>query len=278
MTMLSMEEFENLSGFVYRKTGIRFEAKKIYFISKRVQKRLAFLNIDSVSEYIRILRFNDKGGAEFQNLVDLLTVNETYFFRDFPQLQTFAENCLQEITEKKIKAGDNRIRIWSAPCSTGEEPYTLGIIMHAMLDNIDSWDIEILAVDIDRNVLNTARRGIYGARSVRDVPPEYLGTYFESVSENEHRIRSSIKKLVRFEHMNLSEKDAVRSQTGFDFIFCRNMLIYFDEVSQKQLVDQFYLSLAPGGYIFLGSSESVSRISTAFRMKRAGSHLVYYRP
>ncbi len=277
MTNLSMTEFENLSGFVYRKTGIRFESKKIYFISKRVQKRMQALDIATVDEYTRLLRFADFQGQEFQNLVDLLTVNETYFFRDFPQLQAFAENCLADIAESKAKRGDYRLRIWSAPCSTGEEPYTLGIILHAMLDNFRQWDIEILASDIDRNVLERSRAGVYGARSLREVPPEYLQSYFTPTRNGNYRIKADVKKFVKFEHLNLSDKEVVRSKKGFDFIFCRNLLIYFDDISRKQLVDHFYLALNPGGFLFLGSSESVGRISTAFRMKRAGGHLVYYK-
>lgn len=278
MTTLSMDEFENLSSFVYRKTGIRFESKKIYFVSKRVQKRIEELGLISVSEYIRMLRFSDPEGVEFQNLVDLLTVNETYFFRDYPQLQAFAEHCLQDVVERKQKNGDQKLRIWSAPCSTGEEPYTLGIILHAMLENMRHWDIEILASDIDRNVLKTACAACYGKRSLRDVPPEYLQAYFSHVNNGTYQVAEKVKKLIRFEHMNLSAKEAVRSKRHFDFIFCRNLLIYFDDVSRKQLVDHFYLALNPGGYIFLGSSESVSRISSAFRMKRSGGYLVYYKP
>ncbi|MBF0242794.1 MAG: protein-glutamate O-methyltransferase CheR [Desulfamplus sp.] len=277
MAALSMTEFENLSSFVYRKTGIRFESKKIYFISKRVQKRMQSLGVQTIDEYIRLLRFADLKGAEFQNLVDLLTVNETYFFRDFPQLQAFAEHCLPEIAKAKVDQGKYNLRIWSAPCSTGEEPYTLGIIMHTMLDNVKQWDIQILASDIDRNVLENARLGIYAERSIRDVPPEYLNAYFKTTSKGDYRINSDVKKMVRFEHLNLSDKDIVRDKKGFDFIFCRNLLIYFDDLSRKQLVDHFYLALNPGGFLFLGSSESVGRISTAFKMKRAGSHLVYYK-
>ncbi len=275
---LSMSEFNDLSNFVYRKTGIRFESKKIYFISKRVQKRMQILGVATVSEYIRLLRFADFQGREFQNLVDLLTVNETYFFRDFPQLQAFAENCLTEVTEARATRGDYRLRIWSAPCSTGEEPYTLGIILHAMIEDIRKWDIEILASDIDRNVLERCRAGVYGRRSLREVPAEYLKSYFTATSDQEeYRVKTEVKKLVRFEHLNLSDKESVRGRKGYDFIFCRNLLIYFDDVSRKQLVDHFYLALNPGGYLFLGSSESVGRISTAFRMKRSGGHLVYYK-
>jgi chemotaxis protein methyltransferase CheR len=278
VTTLSIDEFENLSGFIYRKTGIRFESKKIYYISKRIEKRMEALSVETVNEYIRMLRFSDSGGNEFQNLVDLLTINETYFFRDFPQLQAFGEHCLADVAQRKAARGDQRLRVWSAPCSTGEEPYTLGIILDAMLDNIRLWEIEIIASDIDRRVLDTARSGKYEQRRLRDVPPEYMQDYFLASANGTREISKKIRGLVKFEHLNLCDKESLRSRMGFDFIFCRNLLIYFDEVSRKQLVDQFYLALNPGGYIFLGSSESVGRISTAFKMKRVGGYLVYYKP
>lgn len=277
MASLTIDEFETFSDFVYRKTGIRFESKKIYFITKRIQKRMEVLQIETVIDYIRLLRFSDPKGAEFQILTESLTINETHFFRDFFQLQTFAENCLDEVCGVKRRSGDNTIRIWSAGCSTGEEPYTLAIIMMEMLDDWRSWEIEILASDIDRIVLASARKGEYCRRSIRDVPAEYLKRYFVENDES-FLVSSRVKQMVRFEQVNLGDKEALRDHRGFDFIFCRNMMIYFDDISRKQLVDQFYLALNSGGYIFLGASESVGRITTAFRLKRMGNSLLYSKP
>jgi chemotaxis protein methyltransferase CheR len=271
------EDFEVLADFIYRKAGIRFELKKMYFISKRIQRRMEELGVETPAEYIRFLRFSDRDGLEFQKLVNLLTVNETYFFRDFSQLQAFGEHCLPEVAERKAARGDMTLRIWSAGCSTGEEPYTLAIILLEMLDDSRKWDIEILASDIDQNVLARAREAHYGARSLKDVPPEYLERYFIKSGNGHHSVSPRLRKLIRFEHLNLAEKEKLRQKRGFDFIFCRNVLIYFDDVSRKQLVDSFYVSLDRGGYIFLGSSESVGRITTGFQLKRAGGYLVYYK-
>ncbi len=272
-----MDDFEILADFIYRRAGIRFESKKIYFLSKRIQKRMDRLGIESSSDYVRMLRFSDPKGEEFQQLVNLLTVNETYFFRDFSQLQAFAEHCLQELCERKASRGEKSLKIWSAGCSTGEEPYTLAIILQEMLDDFRDWVVDILAGDIDQVVLERARQAVYETRSIRDVPPEYLDRHFQKKSDGSYKVSQAIKKMVRFEHINLSDKETVRKHKGFDFIFCRNVLIYFDDVSRKQLVDYFYTALNPGGFIFLGSSESVGRITTGFKLKRSGGHLVYYK-
>lgn len=274
---MGMDDFESLADFIYRKAGIRFEPKKIYFLSKRIQKRMEQLGIGDSSEYIRLLRFSDPKGAEFQQLVNLLTVNETYFFRDFPQLQAFGEHCLAEICENRVRRREKALRIWSAGCSTGEEPYTLAIILHEMIEDIRDWVVEILASDIDQVVLERAKQADYEARSLKDVPPEYLTRHFQKGANGNYRVLQGIRKMVRFEHVNLSDKESIRKNRGFDFIFCRNVLIYFDDVSRKQLVDYFYTALNSGGFIFLGSSESVGRITTGFKLKRAGSHLVYYK-
>lgn len=277
MSFLTADEFESLAGYIYRTTGIRYESKKMYYISKRVEKRMQMLGIETAAEYIRKLRFADPDKTEFQLLINILTINETYFFRDYPQLESFAESCLQSMAKRKHKKKDHWIRIWSAGCSTGEEPYTLAIILKEMLENVDWWNIEITASDIDRVALRAAKRGVYDEKSLRDMPPEYLEKYFSKVGRNSWAVSDEIKKMVGFEHLNIGDKNALRNKKGFDFIFCRNVLIYFDDVSRKQLVDQFYVSLNPGGYIFLGSSESVGRVTTAFRLKRAGGHLVYYK-
>jgi chemotaxis protein methyltransferase CheR len=272
---LTTDEFDRITDFVYRKVGIRFEAKKVYFVSKRIDTRMEALDIASPSDYLRYLKFSDPQGFEFQNLVNLLTVNETYFFRDFLQFEAFAEHCLSEVVARKIAVGDNKIRIWSAGCSTGEEAYTISIILHEMFDDVGQWDVKILASDIDENVLKRAASGDYDLRSVKEVPGEYLTKYFQKGRNGTYHIGKKARELVSFEHLNLSGMSTVRLKKGFDFIFCRNVLIYFDDFSRKKIVDHFYVALNKGGFIFLGPSESVGRISTAFKLKRLGTHLVY---
>ncbi|MGS0765011.1 CheR family methyltransferase [Syntrophomonas curvata] len=274
---LPLEYFIKLRNLIYERTGISYEENKIYYIKKRLQQRMDAGGFERVEDYIRHLKIFDPKGREFQELMNLLTVNETYFFREFSQLQVFAESCLEEITREKLDAGSRTIKVFCAGCSTGEEPYTLGIILREMLDGFSAWRVLIKAVDIDENVLKVARRGVYDRRSVKDVPQAYLKEYFTAPSAEEYAISQNIKDMVAFEHLNLMDRKALRYEEDYDFVFCRNVLIYFDDVSRKQVVDKFYGMLRRGGFIFLGHAESLSRISTAFRIRRLNEQIVYQR-
>ncbi len=274
---LPLEYFIKLRNLIYERTGINYEENKIYYIKKRLQQRMEATGTQSVEEYLKILKLFDRNGREFQNLINLLTVNETYFFREFSQLQVFAEACLDETVQRKLEEGNKTIRIFSAGCSTGEEAYTLAIILLEMLDNPRSWHIIIKAADIDENVLAFARRGVYDSRSVKDVPPAYLKTHFSNPAAGEYIIKSPAKDLVVFEHLNLMDRRSLRNEDNYDFVFCRNVLIYFDDISRKQVIEKFYAMLNKGGFIFLGHAESLSRISTAFKIRRMADHIVYQR-
>ena len=271
-----ISRFVKIRDLIYRRTGIFFEEKKLYFVKKRVLAHMEKLGFDDFDSYYRFLRFRDDGKA-FQELINLLTTNETYFFREFDQLAVFAEECLPMVCEEKEKRGVRRLRIWSAGCSTGEEPYTLAIILLEMIDDLDRWDARIEATDIDTQALEKARRGVYGPRSVRNVPEEYFRKYFVRTPEG-FAVKEEVKRLVRFSHLNLFDDQRMRQMKGFDFIFCRNVLIYFDEEARRRVVEHFYRALLPGGFIFLGHSESLARITTAFEMKRLGGMIVYQKP
>lgn len=274
-TKLTLSEFERITDLIYKRTGIRFEANKVYFLETRLRRRLEELKMASFAEYIRYLYFLDRDGKEFQKLIELLTINETYFFRDFPQLKAFAEYCLPDVAERKYREGNNTLILWSAGCSSGEEPYTLAIILKEMLEDVNKWKINILATDIDNDALEKAREGVYDERSVKDVPIEYIDKYFTILRDGRFKISDEIKSMVTFAYLNLGDRMSIRRYRNFDFIFCRNVLIYFDDISRKQVVDHFYIALNRGGYIFLGSSESLSRITNAFKLKRMGGNLVY---
>ncbi len=274
---LPLEYFIKLRNLIYERTGISYEENKIYYVKKRLHQRMEAGGFDRVEDYIRHLKIFDPQGREFQQLMNLLTVNETYFFREFSQLQVFAESCLQEVIEHKIQINNCTIKILCAGCSTGEEPYTLGIILREMIEQFSSWEVFIKAIDIDENVLVAARNGFYDRRSVKDVPPAYLQRYFTAPSNGKYAINQDIKDMVVFEHVNLMDRRALRYEEDYDFVFCRNVLIYFDDVSRKQVVDKFYGLLRSGGYIFLGHAESLSRISSAFKIRRLSNHIVYQR-
>lgn len=273
---LSDEMYDKFVRLIYQRTGIRYEPGKKYYVEKRLARQVERLGLGSYNAYYMLLRFSDSA-SEFQRLVNDLTVNETYFFRDFPQLRLFAEDVLRFVVREKRKRNDNRIKIWSAACSTGEEPYTLAIILQEMLDDPREWDLNIVASDINTDVLQIARIGLYDRRSVRDVPAEYFAKYF-SASGDKFLIRAELKQYIQFRNINLMDSKALGEITGCDFIFCRNALIYFDDQSRKKVLDDFYHSLNPGGYLFLGHSESVGRISSAYKPQRIGDTIVYTRP
>jgi chemotaxis protein methyltransferase CheR len=274
MPDVSIENLQKLSQLIYMKLGLHFDEKKVYFLKTRVAKRMAALGISEAKEYIFLVQYGDPNGAEMQALANLVTTNETYMFREYDQLQAFDNHCLPEVLSAKQARGDKTLRIWSAGCSSGEEPYTLAMILQEVFPQANSWDCRIAATDIDENMLKRVAAARYGLRSVNDVPDEYREKYLIA-SGDEFVVRKRTAALVFPAHLNLHDRMALRTMRGFDFIFCRNVLIYFDDLSRKAVVDHFYNALNPGGFVFLGHSESVGRITTSFQLRRYEDHLVY---
>ena len=274
---LERREFELLRDMIYEKAGIMFEDRKRIFIQTRLARRLPEVGCADAREYYRYLRYQDPSGEEWQALIDSVTTNETYFFREFPQLMCFADQALPDIADSKRAISDYTLNVWSAACSTGDEPYTLAIILKACLDDFHKWRIKLDATDIDSKVLASARRASYSSRGVKDVPEEYLSQYFQT-RLGQYQVVDEIRNMVKFSQVNLMDSSAMRRYRNYDFIFCRNVLIYFDDASRKQVLSSFYDALAPGGYIFLGHSESVGRISAAFEMVRLGEDIAYRKP
>lgn len=264
------------TSLIYKKTGLYYEVQKKYFVEKRIEKRIMELSIDSYKEYYQLIKYSTDE-KEFNQLINDLTVNETYFFRDFPQLQNFAEEVLPIYCKKKKRKKDLKLRIWSAACSTGEEPYTLAIILLEMLDLTAEWDITIMATDINDEVLEKANIGLYDLRSVKEVPEEYMYKYF-TVNNNKYHVNLKLKKYIKFKKLNLYNDQEISNIQGCDFIFCRNCLIYFDDVSRKKVVENMYHCLNKSGYIFLGHSESIGRITPIYDVKKIGDTLVYTKP
>lgn len=274
---LSVEEFIRLRNIIYDKAGLYFEEKKIYFVKKRVEKRMETLSLTDVGDYTNTLKFKDKSGRELQALLNQLTTNETFFFREENQLNAFRDHCLPETLDEKRRKNNKSIKIWSAGCSSGEEPYTLGILLKENIIDNPYWNIQIAGTDIDTDILARAKTGDYLERSVRYMPPGLLKKYFVP-HENGYTVKNEIKKMVSFHHVNLFDSLKMRIFRNMDFIFCRNVLIYFDDAARKAVMANFYDSLNPGGYIYLGHSESVTRISSAFEIKRAGGFIVHQKP
>jgi len=260
-----------MRDIVYHESGIYLEESKKYFLERRVEKRMQTLGILVPETYYARILANTE---ELKILVEELTINETYFFRNLPQLEGFAKNVLPKILARKRRKDDFTLSIWSAACSTGEEPYTLSIILREEIPDYNKWKIEILGTDISRQVLKSAHRGVYNERSIKDVPQNYLKSYFKP-KDGSWEIVDEVKHTVKLMEANLVDKMTMRNIQNIDVIFCRNVLIYFDDKSRKNVLSQFFDSLNRGGYIFLGHSESVGRITAAFKIVRLDNFLCY---
>ncbi len=274
MAEISIELFQKLSQQIYQKLGLHFDDRKIYFLKKRIEKRMSLLGIENARDYLFMVSYADPDGVEMQALANLVTTHETYMFREYEQLQAFANHCLPEVLSAKQARGDRTLRIWCAGCSSGEEAYTLAMIVQEVFPQAYAWKCEILATDIDENMLAQVAAARYGARAVGEVPPEYRAKYLIEDGD-QWLVRGRTAALVQTCHLNLNDRMAMRNMRGFDFVFCRNVLIYFDDQSRKAVVDHFYNAMNPGSYIFLGHSESIGRVTTAFQLKRFENHLTY---
>lgn len=238
---------------IYEKAGIFIAGEKIYLLKRYVEKCMNEKGTSNITDYLKFLKYFDLNGAEFNKLISDITIRKTHFFREFPQLRIFAEHCLPDVVEN---SNVRCVRILSASCSTGEEPYTLSIICSEMLGGTCQYSID--ALDIDDNAFQKAKIGVYDERSVKDVPKAYLKKYFRQTLQG-YEITEEVKKCVRFYKTNFFDRQTLLSLgKNYHFIFCRNMLIYFSDDSRRRVVETFYEMMVPGGYIFLDHSESLS--------------------
>jgi len=257
--MLTDEEFRLFRSLIYKESGIYLKENRKDFLENRVVKRLRATGLTSPYWYYKLLTENKK--AELLNLLDLLTINETSFFRNAPQLDLFKNIALPEILGSKSGEARKRLRIWSAGCSTGEEPYTIAMFIREALPDPRPWEIQIFASDLSFTALKAASAGEYNADKVSaTVDAHYINRYFEKLGDRV-RIRDELKKMIVFDYHNLKNDNGLAE---LDVIFCRNVMIYFDEAAQARLVKRFYDSLVPGGYLFLGHAESLFGMETKF--------------
>jgi chemotaxis protein methyltransferase CheR len=268
------EDYARFCEFFYRKTGIMFGDNKGYFVERRLQERMAATKSATFRDYFTIVRFQ-ASGEEMQSLVNAMTVNETYFYREDYQFEALVRYLLPDII--KARTSNDPIRIWSMPCSTGEEPYSIAMQILEGWSQADELDVEILASDIDSRVIAEAKQGLYSARSPHRLTPTLKSRYF-TASGDDFRIRPELRGSIDFSVANIADNLAMRRFRNIDVIFCRNMLIYFGDTSRRQAVEALYESLRPRGYICLGHSESMSRISSVFRPCKFGSTILYQRP
>ena len=271
---ISEEDFFKFKEFFYRKTGMQFENSKRYFVDKRLVERIEATQTGSFRSYFVMLRF-ESSGEELQKLVNLMTVNETYFFREEYQFKCLVSSILPEITRKKTD--NSPIRIWSVPSSSGEEAYSIAIYLLEHWDGIEKWDVEIISSDIDTEIIAQARRGFYSSRSVQNLPNAFLQKYF-MYKNGGYQICQDLQQAIEFTRVNIMEPLEVRSYRNMDVIFCRNLLIYFDDVSRRYAAEMFFDAMKAGGFVCLGHSESMSRISSLFRVRKFPDAIVYQKP
>jgi len=271
--MFNSGNFAKLAEFIYRKSGIFLEESKHYDkMDKFINARAKELELDNFRKYFFKLRFEDKDGEEFQELMNAVTVNETYFFREHDQFEVLVNHVLPEL--HKTRPIDEPIRILSSPSSTGEEPYSMVLYLLEEANLIEERDVEIIGIDIDSNVIKKAQDGKYSERSVHAIPPGQVKKYFKKVGLS-YQLIDDLVGAVEFKVVNIFDRAALRDLGKFDVIFSRNMLIYFDDASKKEVAMNFYDMLKPEGYVFLGHAEYMSRIVSVFKAKKFGSSLIY---
>lgn len=272
--ILTEDEFRKLCEYLYRRTGMVFTEAKRYYVERRVWERMAATDSASFAGYFAGLRTDTRD--EIQQFVNAFTVNETYFYREDYQLKCLTNDLLRERVGAK-HAGDS-IRIWSAACSSGEEPYSIAVWLLENWPMVDEYFIEIVGSDIDTRVLELARAGTFGKRALMRLPAEVISRYFDALPGEQWQLAAQLRESVSFTSVNLVEPVQTRQHGQFDVIFCRNVLIYFDDTSRRVAAENLYENLLPGGFICLGHTESMSRISPLFEVRRFADAIVYQRP
>ena len=264
-------ELSEIRMLIEERTGIHFDESRERFLSTRVREHMHERGYTRVSELLRAAR---KTNVEYDSLLERMLTQETSFFRYPAVFEAFEKRVLPEIHVSKFWKNPRTLRVWSAGCSTGEEPYSIAITIADSLSFADAWNVEILATDVGKLALKTAEKGIYSGRSLGSVSEKQLGAHFTKI-ENKFHVKPRLKKMISFAPMNLAAPVYVGRM---DLIFCMNVLIYFTEERRRAMVQRFYESLEPGGYLFLGHSESISKMPVKFQAIVLGDCILYRKP
>lgn len=254
---LTTQQFLKLSELVYRLAGINLKDGKEALVRSRLIKRLRALGLASFKEYLKYLE-SEAGGEEIDFMLDVITTNKTSFFREVEHFHYVRQRVIPELT-------GHRIRLWSAGCSSGEEPYSLAILLREAMPDIDRRDVRILATDLSIRMLEKAQRGVYERAALQELTPVLVQKHFVRTGLEEravYQVHQALRGMVYYKRLNLMEQWPMRGP--FDVIFCRNVMIYFDRATQERLINRFYELLRPGGHLFVGHSESLSAITHHF--------------
>lgn len=260
-----------ISSLIYDRTGLYFSDNSRFFLEKRLEMRLSSLGLSSTEEYLSFLQFDIEADKEWDALITLITTNETYFMREERQLKCFKEDILPELVRQ---SQGKKLRIWSAGCSSGEEPYSIAILIKET-KYIREDMVEIFATDINSRVIQKAKEGVYGEASFRSVDDLFKVRYFTPEGPQKWRLKEEIRKKVSFQRFNLFDVDRYALFAAFDVIFCRNVIIYFDLEAKVRVVERFFDKLAQGGYLLLGHSESLISVTEKFKLIHLPNDLVY---
>ncbi|MCK4739335.1 MAG: protein-glutamate O-methyltransferase CheR [Deltaproteobacteria bacterium] len=257
---LTDKEFTSLSRLIHEKVGIKLGDHKRELLKNRLRKRLNTLRLKSFSEYFKYIMEDDHCGTEMSEMLTAISTNVTFFFREEDHFEFLKSTVLPEIVKDKKRGGVKKIRGWSAGCSSGEEVYSIAITIREFLEDPTLWDTKLLASDISTKTLDIAVRGIYLPKALKTIPAHLVSNYFTTLSTDERRnlqVKDKLKSMVSVRHLNLQDK-VYPFKGQFDFIFCRNVLIYFDKPTQRELVGKYHKYLKTGGYLFLGHSEGMA--------------------
>ncbi len=271
---LELEQFRLLRDLINDAAGLHFDDDSQYLFERRLAERLVQLECPGFDDYYMLLRFGSRGAAELDEAIERLSTKETYLFRQEYQLASFEQEVLPKLHKE---LGQRRqLVVWSAGCSTGEEAYTLAIIIHRT-GLFEGWDVRVIGSDLSKRNVAAARRGIYRESSFRTTPAEVRRAYFSETPEG-WAVQEQVRRLCHFAQLNLLDAARAAIVGRVHVVFCRNVLIYFDIGSRKKAIDNFYERLAPGGYLLLGHSESLLNLSTAFELVHLERDLAYRKP
>jgi chemotaxis protein methyltransferase CheR len=268
VSYLSEELFQQYRDKIYAESGIHFSTINRPILESRIKERLRISQIETPQAYFDLIC---KDGEELAVLLDAVTTNLTKFFRNESHFNALKNNILPELIARKASSYNRRIKIWSAGCSTGEEPYSIAIQLMEQIQDVSSWEIDIIASDISLKSLMIAKAGVYPKDRLDSVPSKLMEKYF-SKEEDKYKISDRIRKLIRFDYHNLKNDNGERD---LDLIFCRNVIIYFDRVAQEDVIKKFEVALNADGYLFIGHSESLFGMKTQFKFHKIGDACVY---
>lgn len=269
LSIISDHELSEIRLFIERRSGILLDESRTRFLSTRVREHLECKGLARGTDLLRLIRGSN---AEYDYLLERVLTQETSFFRYPAVYQALAKRVLPELHTKKRWSNPRTLRIWSAGCSTGEEPYSIGIAIAEALEFAEAWKVEILATDISKRTLETAERGRYSRRDLSPLTPQQLESYFTRLNDNEYQVRPKLRNFITFAPMNLAQ---MVYMGRFDCIFCMNVLIYFSEELRARLIHQFHDYLEPEGYLFLGHAESVAKAKVDFEPIVISDSLIY---